>query len=377
MDLLADDARTKTTLVCGALALAIAASSLLRTKQKQRNVHLLFAATAADIGFWYLSQSLYGFFQAPIWDRLRVVLAVLLPVFAANLFEAMVPDEAHERRRARVGRLSILAALPMMVLALSPYLEFTLVRLTIFLYVTIVVAASLYEMGQRGHHSRSRAIQRRVRFLTVTGALAGLFSVADFAWVIGYVPAYSPPPVGVVLSVAFLFILAQALRHERLLDLYEMLGRLLVAIAVAFIIAGLFYILITVVGQYNAVWLNAMLVSIVVLVLFNPLRDWVEKQIVGIVFRDHGNLAAKLAAVRARLAHTLELAEMGTVVMSAFEASRAVTTAALYLPTEDGTMFEQLATCGDHAPQPHRGRHRTRAARSARTGYGDSRANAA
>ncbi|HHH11811.1 MAG TPA: GAF domain-containing protein, partial [Sorangium sp.] len=349
MDLLADDPRTRTTLVCGSLALAIAASSLLRAK-KVRQVHWLFAATAADIGFWYLSQSLFGFFQAPLWDRLRVLLAVLLPVFAANLFEAMVPDETLERQRARVGRWSLVAAIPMLLLALSPYLGITLVRVTIFLYVTLVVAASLYELGQRGHHSRSRAIQRRVRFLTVTGALAGLFSVADFAWVIGYEPAYSPPPVGVVLSVVFLFMLAQALRHERLLDLYEMLGRLVVAIAVSFIIAGVFYVLVTGVGQFNTMWLNALLVAIVVLVLFNPLRDWVEKQIVSFVWRDRHKLQLQLSAARRRLAHTLELTEMGAVVMAAFERSRAITTGALYVRIEDGTVFEQLASCGEGAP---------------------------
>ena len=81
-NLLVDDLRIKTALVCGALALAIAVSSLLRTKV--RNVHLLFAATAADIGFWYLSQSLLGIepVQVTVLERMRVVLAVLLPLAA-------------------------------------------------------------------------------------------------------------------------------------------------------------------------------------------------------------------------------------------------------------------------------------------------------
>lgn len=77
--------RTRTTLVCGALALAIAASTLLRGRV--RPVHFLFAAFSVDVGLWYLSQSLYGFFQAPIWQRFTFVLAVLLPQFALHLFE--------------------------------------------------------------------------------------------------------------------------------------------------------------------------------------------------------------------------------------------------------------------------------------------------
>ena len=184
----------------------------------------------------------------------------------------------------------------------------------------------------------------------VTGALAGAFIIADFVWVIGYDPAYHPPPVGIVLSVVFLFMLAQALRHQRLFDLYEMLGRLLVATATAFLIAFVFYVMVTVVGQFNTMWLNAIVVAIVVLVLFNPLRDRVEAQIQRLVLRDRRRLEASLASARRRLAHTLEVEELGTVVTGALERSRAVTTATLYLLHEDGTVFEQLAALDDQAP---------------------------
>lgn len=339
------DVRARTTLVCGALALVIAISALLRGRV--RTPHWLFAGFAADIGLSYLSQSLFRFFQSAFWDHARVVLAVLLPVFAVNLFEAMVPSEDESRRHARFGRFSLVLSLPALLLTVSPYLEFAAVRIAIFLYSVVVVAGGLWELGQRGKHSRSRATQRRVRFLVITGALAGTFTVADFAWVIGYEPAYHPPPVGVVLSVVFLFMLAQALKHERLMDLSEMLTRLLVASAVAFIIAGIFYLLISVVGAFNTMWLNAILVAIVVLVLFNPLRDWIEKQVHRFVFREGGRLEASLAIARRRLAHSLAIDDMGQVVMHALERSRAVTSATLYLATEDGTMYEELASMGD------------------------------
>jgi two-component system, NtrC family, sensor histidine kinase HydH len=345
----AQDVRTRTTLVCGALALAIAVSALLRPGRR-RSVHYLFAAFAMDIGFWYLSQSLFGLFQAAIWDRLRLALAVLLPVFAVNLFEAMVPSEEEDGKRSRAGKLSLIVAVPIMVLGLSTYIAFTIARVVIFLYAFIIVAVGLWEMGQRGLHSRSRATQKRVRFLVVTGALAGTFTVADFAWVIGYEPAYYPPPVGVVLSLVFLFMLAQALRHERLLDLYEMFGRLLVATALAFLIGFIFYLLVTVVGQFNTMWLNAIVAAIVVLVLFNPMREWVEKQMQRFVFREGGRLTAALERARRRLAHTLELEEMGTIVMSALEASRSVTTASLYVLLDDGTVYEELKSVGKGAP---------------------------
>ena len=59
--------RTRTAVVCGALALAIALSALLRGRP--RRIHLLFAGFAGALGLWYLAQSFLGFFQATIWQR--------------------------------------------------------------------------------------------------------------------------------------------------------------------------------------------------------------------------------------------------------------------------------------------------------------------
>ena len=50
-----------------------------------------------------------------------------------------------------------------------------------------------------------------MRFLVVIGAAAGLASVFDFAWFITENQGW--PPVGAVLSIVFLFLLAEALRQ--------------------------------------------------------------------------------------------------------------------------------------------------------------------
>ena len=336
------DLRTRTTLVCGALALVIAVSILLRGRV--RTVHLLFAAFAGDIGLWYLSQSLFGFFQQTIWERFTAILAVLLPQFALHLFEAMIPHEGD--RPSRLPRLAGVLAVPMVLLVLSPKQGFWLVRGAVFFYVFAFLTAGLWELGQRGARTATRATQRRVRFLVVIGALAGLASVADFAWFLGVNPA----PVGAALSVVFLFILAQALRHERLLDVYEMLARLLVATAVAFLIAGIFYVLITFIGGFNTMYLNAVLAAIVILVLFDPLRERVAEQIQKLFFRDRFDLERSVADARRRLVHVLELDELGSIVMTALEQSRRVTKAALYLRDADGTGFDKLAALGLGAP---------------------------
>lgn len=331
------DLRTRTTLVCGALAIAIAASTLLRGRI--RTVHLLFAAFAADVGLWYLSQSLFGFFKAEIWERFTAILAVLLPQFALQLFEAMIPHEPH--RRSRLVKLAGVLVLPMALLVIGLQ-QSSIVRVGLLIYVFALLTSGLFTLGQRGERSVSRATQRRVRFLVIVGTLACLASLAEYAWFL--VPEL--PPVGAALSVVFLFMLAQALRHERLLDMYEMLGRLLVATAVAFLLAGLFYVLFEFVGRWNTMYLNAVLASIVLLVLVDPLRARVEEQIQKFLFRERVDLERSLAEARRRLVHTLQVDEMGAVVVSALEQSSRATAGALYLRDPEGTGFDKLTSFG-------------------------------
>ena len=340
------DIRTPAIVGCGVIALMIAASTLLRGRV--RTVHLLFAAFAADIGFWYLSQSLFFSFptNTRLWQTAVALLAVLLPLIALSFFEAMIPHEAE--RTPRLLRFAAILTVPMVALVLVP-LQSSIVRVAVFLYVFALLTAGLYTLGQRGAQSTSRATQRRVRFLIVIGAAAGLFTVIDFAWFL--VLSNQLPPIGAALSVVFLFVLAQALRYERLLDVSELLAKLLVATGLAFLLALIFYLLSEVLfKQFETTYLNALL-AIQVIFLFDPLRELVEKWIQRIFFRDRFDLDSSIGLLRRRLVHILEIEELGSTVIAALEQSRRMTDAGLYVRDQDGTGFDRLAALGLRVPE--------------------------
>jgi two-component system, NtrC family, sensor histidine kinase HydH len=341
----ADDAgglRTRTSLFCGALALAIAVSILLRGRTKRPQ--LFFAAFAADIGLWYLAQWLYQWVRADVWARFTAVLAVLLPQFALHLFEAIVPQP---ERRSTLLRVAGVLSVPMLVLVLSPQHRHGLVRGAVFLYVFGLIAAGLWALATRGERSRSRATQRRVRFLVLIGALAAAFTLADFLWFIG-----APlPPVGAVLSIVFLFVLAESMTRERLVDLYDILGQLVVSTALAFCLAGIFYVFVVLFGGFDTMYLGAILAAIVILVLFEPLREKVEEYMRRAFYRERVDLERALLRARSQLVHVLELEEMQQVVMSTLEESRRATGAALYLRDPLGAEFVLGASFGPPAPQ--------------------------
>ncbi len=337
----AGDLRTRTSLFCGALALAIAVSIVLRRPGRRQ---WLFAAFAADIGLWYLAQWLYHFMRADVWARFTAVLAVLLPQFALHLFEAVMPAQ---KGRPRLLRVAALLVVPMLILVLSPQHQHWWVRSTVVFYVFGLLTAGLWVLAVHGEESRSRTTKRRVRFLVVLGASAAVASLADFLWFIGFDMA----PIGAVLSILFLFVLSESLTRQRLVDAYEVLGQVAVSTALAACLAAIFYVFVVLFGGFETMYLGAFLATLLILVLFEPLREKANSYIHKAFFRERVDLERAVQNARSDLVHVLEVDELGQVVTSALEASRRTTAAALYLRDPFGSDFELLASYGPDAPQ--------------------------
>ena len=309
----------------------------------RRAVHLLFAAFATTVAFWYTSQSLAGFLRSEIWFRATVLFTVLLPQFAVHLFDSIVPSEqGMVQKSARMRRSALFVGLPMLALGASPYREHPIARVLIYSYVIGFLLAALVSLARQGQKSSSRAVRDRVRFLVVTGALACTFTLADFIVFFGV----SIPPIGAVLAIVFLFVLSESLARPRMADIYELSGRLMVSTLLAFALAGIFYCFITYVGKLGTMYLNAVLASIVFLVLFEPLQDQVRSRVHQFFFRERYVLETSVTDLRKRLAHALEAEEMIDTVLSGLERSRRVTSAAIYLIDGDGDGFDLAGSLG-------------------------------
>ncbi len=107
----------------------------------------------------------------------------------------------------------------------------------IFVFVVAMLGASLFMIYRRGHTTGSRFDRARLRYLALVGALAAVFTILDY---LPYVGLHDIPPVGTVLTLVFLYILSQSIVRSRLLDLYELAGRLGVLTALSFTLAGIF-----------------------------------------------------------------------------------------------------------------------------------------
>ncbi|MBK6692346.1 MAG: GAF domain-containing protein [Myxococcales bacterium] len=341
--------RPQTTLFCAVLALTIALSVLLRGRR--RPIHWLFAAFSTEVAVWWASQSFIGIFQATIWVRATAVTTIFLPQFTVHLFQSIVPAAEGAGTTSRfmtpLAKSAAFAGIPMLVLVLSPYHEKPFALGLVYTYVVGFLWAALIDMWRRGKKSPSRAVRDRVRFLFWVGALATTFTLGDFLSFLGV----RLPPIGAVLSTVFIFVLAESMARPRLADLYEMAGRLLVATVLAFALAGVFWIFVTVVGGFNTMYLNAVLAALVFLMLFDPIRHEVEKRTHQFFFRERFALETSVAELRRRLAHVLEIDEMVQTILVGIESSRRVTSCAIYLRDQEANGYDLLGSVGSAPPR--------------------------
>ncbi len=336
------DLRTQVSLFCGALAIAIAVSILLR--RRPGRPQLWFAAFALDTGLWYLAQWLYHFVQADVWARFTAILAVLLPQFALRLFEELMPET---ERRPTLQRIAGVLAGPVAVLSLFGPLERWWLRGIVFLYVFGLLGAGLYSLWKRGYQSRSRATQRRVQFLVIVGALAVAASLADFLWFLD-VPV---PPIGAGFSILFLFVLSESLIRRRFVDVYDVLGQVMLSAALASFLAAIFYVFVRVFGGLDTMYLAAFLATLVILVVFEPLREKVSLAIHRTLFRERADLERTLKQLGRELTHVLQVEQLGTLMMTALESSRRATAAALLIREPIAEHYQLVASFGPDAPE--------------------------
>ncbi len=349
-----------TPLFSALIALAMTVKVLLRSRK--RRAHWLFVAFATNVAVWYLATFLEAQRGGGVLSRFTGVMAVLLPQTALRFlreFSLESPDEPKALDRWARGLL-----LPMLALVASPWFTEKLVgaviRAAILAYVVGLLVAGVAALSSRGRSSTSRQERRRARYLVGVGVLATLVTAADLVPFIvnRVVPTTNLPPIGSILVLAVLYMFSEVIERRRLLDLYELAGRFVVLTALALVLAGIYYRLVDwqVLAQVQhrhegPYFLNAIVASLVILILFDPLRDKVEAQIARFFFGERTDFETSVNTLRRQLAHALELDDLGRLLMDGLEGTRRVTSAALYLVDAERAGLDLQAHLGT-APAP-------------------------
>ena len=159
------------------------------------------------------------------------------------------------------------------------------------------------------------------------------------------------PSFGNVFIIVYLYFLSQNLVRYRLLDLNELLGRMVVLGTLVFILTLIYGLLVRWVGpdEQGLFFFNSLLASATIVILIEPLRARVEGAINRWMFQEKYELSRRIEMLRAELANVIDMRVLVPRVLSALEDSRRITHASIYLADPDGSGYELAGHVG---PRP-------------------------
>lgn len=336
------DLRLQVSAIAALLSVALAANVLLR--EGKLRVHRAFAAFAVNVALFHLSAFLRHLSPRPAFERMHLAWGVLVALSAVRFFRAFVADG--DRRLTFLSRTAGVVALGILVVLLTPAYASPFLPWAVVAYMLLSFYATLVLLDRRRQRTRSRFEAARLRYLTFIGGLAGTFTLLD------YVPFYvdlDVPPIGTVFVLGFLYMLSQSITRARLIDLYELAGRLGVLAALSLVLAGTLFVLGKITGE--RFFVHSFVAALVVLLLFEPLRTRVEQWISAVFFWERFDLERLLSTLRRRIAHSLDVNEMASLVLGALEQSRRVTHASVYLAERDLRGYRLLGHLGPEPPR--------------------------
>ncbi|MFO0602435.1 MAG: ATP-binding protein [Polyangiales bacterium] len=355
------DFRLWTPLISAVLALAIAVKVLLRSRKRRE--HWLFVMFAGNVAVWYLATFLdeRGSHRA-VLGRVAALMAVLLPQTGVRFLRAFRPGATGAP--SAVDRWATYLFFPMLAAVASPWFDQKFagaaIRIGISAYVVGLLIAAVSGLYTNSRAAPSRLERRRALYLVGVGVVATLVTTADLVpFTVNRIFPGEVPPLGSVLVLAVLYMFSEVVERRRLIDLYELAGRFVVLTALALVLAGIYYRLVDwqVIAERRLregpYFLNAIVASLVILILFDPLRAKVEDQIGRFFFGERYDFERLVGEARNRLAHTLELDALGRALMEGLDATRRVTSAALYLVDADRRALERVAWHGTEPEARH------------------------
>lgn len=344
------DIRTQSQLLAAIVGLALGLSMLLRAARPRALT--LFSIFALTVGGFYLSQffhSLLGSWTGyPLLTRVvagaELILGSFVPASALAFFLEFLGVGT---KAIRIGRrLALLSPLLGLAVGATPLAEQLWARIALTVWVLATLSLSVSLLATRPRRTESRIERVRLRYLAIGAAAAILFSGLDFLPRFG-IPF---PQLGPFASTLYLYFLSQTLLRLRLMDLHELLGKIASQTVLASILALMFAVLTAwVESNFGLFLFNTVVAAFVMLILVEPLRDKVEEQVVAIFFRERYELLRALRGLRERTSNVIDIRQLAALILDAFNETRRITHASVYLLAEDRPGYRLLDFRG---PQP-------------------------
>jgi two-component system sensor histidine kinase HydH len=337
-------------LLASLVTLAIGLSVFLR--DRRRRTYRTFALFTLAVALYHLFTFASISTGDPWMAWLSYWPAAFIPTSALRFFRAFLAEPA-VGGRYRAPRVTFAwAALAMAALIYGAVVEPIHDSLWFSVPFTVYVFGGLYrcvyDLYQQYRETVTRVEKARIRYLMIGGFVATTLALTDFLPRVGV----AFPTIGNVLTILYLYFLSQTLFRYRLLDLNELVGKMLVLgslVGILTVVYGLLLAWLGGGGKQGIFFLNTVVASFVILILFEPVRTMLENAINRWLVSERYDLRYRIDNLRRELMNIIDVRDMVRRILASLEESRRVTHAAIFLLEADGSGYDLAGHIG---PRP-------------------------
>ncbi len=290
--------------------------------------------------------------KSPLAQWLALWPAATIPATALAFFREFLaePSIGGKRRPPRFTLAwTILAYLALVYSAIfSPIHQERWFQIPFAAYVFGGLYRCVLDLYLQYRATAPRVERTRIRYLMLGGLVATTLALT------GEIPGFGEawPTIGNVLAILYLYFLSQTLFRYRLLDLNELVGKMVVLVTLVFLLWAVYGLLLSWIGggQEGIFLLNAVVASFVILVLFEPVRTALENAVNRWLVRQRVEFRTKIDELLADLGNVVDVSDMAELIVAGVEETRRVTHVAVYLIDSDGAGYDLLDYYGPRRP---------------------------
>ena len=346
------DVQAVSALLAALLILAIGVSVLFRSRKDR--TYTAFAAMTFTVSAWHLCTFIDATTQSPVMHWLALWAAATIPPPAIRFFRIFLaqPSIGGPKRGPRVTLAwTLVAYIALVYSAIVVKIHDSLWFLVPFgVYVFGGLYRCVYDLFIQYRATTKRVERKRIGYLALGGFVATTLTLTD---VLPTRFDVEWPAIGNVLGILYLYFLSQTLFRYRLIDINELLGKMAVLGTLVILLSAVYGLLLYWIGadQKGLYLLNALVASFVILILFEPVRSWLEHGINRWLLRQRTELRGRLEAVRRELPGVVDVPDMVQRIITALDESRRVTDGSVYLLDPDGAGFDRAGYFGEAPPE--------------------------
>jgi signal transduction histidine kinase len=342
-------------LLSALVTLAIGASVLMR--DRRRKTYTTFAAFCLVLALYHLASFGAAALDSRTLSWLSFFPAAFVPTTATRFFNAFLAEPAigGPRRSSRVTYAWTVAICGFLVYSAvaNPIHHMRLHETLWFqfpfgVYVFGALYGCVYDLYVQYRRTLTRVEKARIRYLMIGGFVATTLAIADFLPRLGV----TVPAIGQVLTLLYLYFLSQTIFRYRLLDLNELLGKMVVLGSLVVILSVVYGLLLAWIGggKVEGIFiLNTVVASFVILIVFEPVRTLLENATARWLLAERGDLRHRMDGLRRELMNVIDVRDMVRRTLAALEESRRVTHVAIYLSDPEGAGLDIAGWIG---PKP-------------------------